>query len=325
MLGEVLQVKNLKLYYNTSKGVVKAVDDVSFGLNKGETLAVVGESGCGKSSMAIAVMRLLPRNVSTYQGNIMLDGEDISKLDEGLLRERVLWRKMSMVFQGAMNSLNPVLRIGFQIAEALLEHEKKISKKEALVIAKNSLEPVRLPGFIADRYPHELSGGMKQRIIIAMALVLNPQIVILDEPTSALDVITQANIINLLKRLKKERGLSYIFITHDLAVASELADKVAVMYGGRIVEYGTAEQIYEYPQHPYTQKLIASIPTLRSDKKLEFIPGAPPDLINPPPGCRFHPRCPYAMEICSVKEPPQFNVKDGGKAACWLHEGENIE
>ncbi|MEM2929252.1 MAG: ABC transporter ATP-binding protein [Thermoproteota archaeon] len=324
MLSEILQVKNLKLYYSTRKGVVKAVDDVSFVLNKGETLAVVGESGCGKSSMAISVMRLLPRNVNSYQGSIVLDGEDISKLDDGLLRERVLWKKISMVFQGAMNSLNPVLRIGFQIAETLLEHEKKITKSEALAIAKNSLEPVRLPGFIADRYPHELSGGMKQRVVIAMALVLNPQIVILDEPTSALDVITQANIINLLKRLKKERGLSYIFITHDLAVASELADKVAVMYGGRIVEYGTAEQIYEDPQHPYTQKLMASIPTLRSDKKLDFIPGAPPDLINPPPGCRFHPRCPYAMEICRVKEPPQFDVKDGGKAACWLHGGKNI-
>jgi peptide/nickel transport system ATP-binding protein len=323
-LSEVLQVKDLKLYYSTRKGIVKAVDDVSFVLNKGETLAVVGESGCGKSSMAIAVMRLLPRNVNTYQGSIMLEGEDIGKFDDTLLREKVLWRKISMVFQGAMNSLNPVLKIGFQIAETLLEHEK-ITKKEALAVAKNSLEPVRLPGFIADQYPHELSGGMKQRVMIAMALVLNPKIVILDEPTSALDVITQANIINLLKRLKKERELSYIFITHDLAVASELADKIAVMYGGKIVEHGTAEQIYEYPQHPYTQKLIASIPVLRGEKKLEFIPGAPPDLINPPPGCRFHPRCPYAMEVCRVKEPPQFEVKDGGKAACWLHGGKNIE
>jgi peptide/nickel transport system ATP-binding protein len=323
-LSEILQVKDLKLYYSTRKGIVKAVDDVSFVLNKGETLAVVGESGCGKSSMAIAVMRLLPRNVNTYQGSVTLDGEDIGKLDDTLLRKRVLWRKISMVFQGAMNSLNPVLRIGFQIAETLLEHEK-ITRKEAQAIAKNSLELVRLPGFIADRYPHELSGGMKQRVVIAMALALNPKIVILDEPTSALDVITQANIINLLKRLKKERGLSYIFITHDLAVASELADKVAVMYGGKIVEYGTAEQIYRDPQHPYTQKLMASIPTLRGEKKLEFIPGAPPDLINPPPGCRFHPRCPYAMEICKVKEPPRFEVKDGGKAACWLHEGNNVE
>ena len=323
-MSEILQVKDLKLYYSTRKGIVKAVDDVSFVLNKGETLAVVGESGCGKSSMAIAVMRLLPRNVNTYQGSVTLDGEDIGKLDDTLLRKRVLWRKISMVFQGAMNSLNPVLRIGFQIAETLLEHEK-ITRKEAQAIAKNSLELVRLPGFIADRYPHELSGGMKQRVVIAMALALNPKIVILDEPTSALDVITQANIINLLKRLKKERGLSYIFITHDLAVASELADKVAVMYGGKIVEYGTAEQIYRDPQHPYTQKLMASIPTLRGEKKLEFIPGAPPDLINPPPGCRFHPRCPYAMEICKVKEPPRFEVKDGGKAACWLHEGNNVE
>ncbi|MEM2351479.1 MAG: ABC transporter ATP-binding protein [Thermoproteota archaeon] len=323
-MSEIIRVKKLKLYYSTRKGVVKAVDDISFVLNKGETLAVVGESGCGKSSMAIALMRLLPRNVNTYQGSIILDNEDISKLDEGILRERVLWRKISMVFQGAMNSLNPVLKIGFQIAETLLEHDKRLSKKEALTVAKKSLELVRLPEFIADRYPHELSGGMKQRVVIAMALVLNPQIVILDEPTSALDVITQANIINLLKRLKNEKGLSYIFITHDLAVASELANKVVVMYGGKIVEDGTAEQIYVTPKHPYTQKLIASIPTLRSDKTLEFIPGAPPDLIDPPSGCRFHPRCPYAMDICRVKEPPLLT--DGnGKVACWLYKGDVVE
>ncbi|MEM2276107.1 MAG: ABC transporter ATP-binding protein, partial [Thermoproteota archaeon] len=201
---------------------------------------------------------------------------------------------------------------------------KKLSKKEALTIAKKSLELVRLPEFIADRYPHELSGGMKQRVVIAMALVLNPQIVILDEPTSALDVITQANIINLLKRLKNEKGLSYIFITHDLAVASELANRVVVMYGGKIVEDGTAEQVYITPKHPYTQKLIASIPTLRSDKTLEFIPGAPPDLIDPPPGCRFHPRCPYAMDICRVKEPPLFSASNG-KVACWLYKGDVVE
>ncbi|MBO3839477.1 MAG: ABC transporter ATP-binding protein [Thermoproteota archaeon] len=323
-MSEILQVKNLKLYYSTRKGIVKAVDNISFALNKGETLAVVGESGCGKSSMAIALMRLLPRNVNTYQGSIIVDNEDISKLDEKTLKERILWRKLSMVFQGAMNSLNPVLKIGFQIAEALLEHDKKLSKKEALTIAKKSLELVRLPEFIADRYPHELSGGMKQRVVIAMALVLNPQIVILDEPTSALDVITQANIINLLKRLKNEKGLSYIFITHDLAVASELANRVVVMYGGKIVEDGTAEQVYITPKHPYTQKLIASIPTLRSDKTLEFIPGAPPDLIDPPPGCRFHPRCPYAMDICRVKEPPLFSASNG-KVACWLYKGDVFE
>ena len=322
-MSEILRIENLKLYYRTRKGVVKAVDDVSFVLNKGETLAVVGESGCGKSSMAIAIMRLLPRNIETYQGRIILDGEDISRLSDKLLKERILWKKISMVFQGAMNSLNPVLKIGFQIAETIMEHEKT-SKKEALAIARKSLELIRLPEFIAERYPHELSGGMKQRVVIAMSLVLNPSVVILDEPTSALDVITQANIINLLKRLKKERGLSYIFITHDLAVASELADRVAVMYGGEIVENGTAEQVYLKPHHPYTQKLIASIPTLRSDRKLEFIPGAPPDLISPPPGCRFHPRCPYAMEICRVKKPPAF-ILDGGRVACWLYEGEDIE
>ncbi|MEM4981945.1 MAG: ABC transporter ATP-binding protein, partial [Candidatus Bathyarchaeia archaeon] len=289
-MEEILKIKDLRLYYRTLRGTVRAVDSISFHLYKGETLAIVGESGCGKTSTAIAIMRLLPRNIDVYEGEIILDGVNIMQMDDERFRKEISWRKISMVFQGAMNSLNPVIKVGFQVAEPLIIHAK-MDKNKALSKARELLELVGLPAFVADRYPHELSGGMKQRVVIAMALALNPNIVILDEPTSALDVITQANIMNLLKKLKKESSLSYILITHDLALSSELADKIAVMYGGKIVEYGTSEQIYSDAKHPYSQKLLASIPTLRTDKKLEFIPGAPPDLISPPPGCRFHPRC----------------------------------
>jgi len=319
-LEEILKIRDLKLYYRTLRGTVRAVDSISFHLCKGETLAIVGESGCGKTSTAIAIMRLLPRNIDVYEGEIILDGVNIMQMDDERFRKEISWRKISMVFQGAMNALNPVIKVGFQVAEPLIIHAK-MDKNKALSKARELLELVGLPAFIADRYPHELSGGMKQRVVIAMALALNPSIVILDEPTSALDVITQANIMNLLKKLKKESSLSYILITHDLALSSELADKIAVMYGGKIVEYGTSEQIYLDAKHPYSQKLLASIPTLRTDKKLEFIPGAPPDLVSPPSGCRFHPRCPYIMPICKEKEPSFQKIEENRYVACFLYGG----
>jgi len=314
----VLSVRGLRLYYGTRKGIVRAVDDVSFDLGRGETLAVVGESGCGKSSLARAVIRLLPRNVHTYEGQITLDGQDVMKLSDEGFRRSVQWTRVSMVFQGAQNSLNPVLKVGFQIAEPLMIH-KGMPKEEAIAEARKYLRMVGVHESFADRYPFELSGGMKQRAVIAMALITRPQIVILDEPTSALDVITQANIMNLLKTIKSEWGLSYIFITHDIALSSELADKVAVMYAGQIVELASADEFYTNPQHPYAQKLMASVPSLRGDKKLEFIPGAPPSLINPPPGCRFHPRCPYAMDVCREREPPEVEVESGHAVKCWLY------
>ena len=315
----ILEVKNLKLYYETRKGIVKAVDNVSFTIKKGETLAIVGESGCGKSSMAKAIIRLLPRNVHTYTGEVYLDGQDIMKYNEQKFRTEIRWRKISMVFQGAQNSLNPVLRVGFQIAEPLIMHEG-LSKSEAIKRAKKALRLVGIHEAFVDRYPFELSGGMKQRAVIAMALITRPEIVILDEPTSALDVITQANIMNLLKRLKKEFNFTYIFITHDIALSSELADKVAVMYAGEIVELASAEAFYREPNHPYSRKLMASVPTLRTDKKLEFIPGSPPSLIDPPPGCRFAPRCPFASEKCKKEPPPVFDLGEGHYVKCWLYE-----
>jgi len=314
----ILDVKDLRLYYSTRAGPVRAVDRVSFQVEKGETLALVGESGCGKTSIGISILRVLPRNVHTYDGHVIVEGEDVMKLSDGEFRKRIRWRKISMVFQGAMNALNPVIQVGFQAAEPLILHEG-LEKEEAIKRVSELFRLVGLPEGIERRYPHELSGGMKQRVVIAMALVMKPSIVILDEPTSALDLMTQANIMNLLKDLKWQEGLTYIFITHDLPLAAELADKLAVMYSGRLVEVGTAEQIFFNPLHPYTKKLIAAVPTLREEKELEWIPGVVPSLINPPPGCRFHPRCPEAMPICSKEEPAMVEIEKGHFVACHLY------
>ncbi len=314
----LLDVRDLFLYYATRMGPVKAVDDVSFSVDKGETLALVGESGCGKTSIGISLLRVLPRNVHTYKGQVILDGEDIMKLSDEEFRRCIRWRKISMVFQGAMNALNPVIPVGFQVAEPLMIHEG-MDKEEALKRAAEALKAVGLPEIVVKRYPHELSGGMKQRAIIAMALIMRPQLVILDEPTSALDLMTQANIMNLLKDLKWNEGLTYIFITHDVPLAAELADRIAVMYAGKLVELGTAEQVLLDPKHPYTVKLIGSVPTLRTEKEVTWIPGEVPSLITPPPGCRFHPRCDKCMDICKEEDPPFKEIEPGRWVACWLY------
>jgi len=315
---KVLEVRNLLLYYRTRRGPVRAVDNINFGVDKGKTLALVGESGCGKTSIGISILRVLPRNVHTYKGSILLNGMDIMKLDNERFRKEIRWKKISMVFQGAMNALNPVLTVGDQMIEVLVLHG--MEKREALELAAASLRDVGLPEAILKRYPHELSGGMKQRVVIATALIMKPELVILDEPTSALDLMTQANIMNLLKRLKAEHKLTYIFITHDLPLASELADYVAVMYAGKIVEIGTAEQIFLSPKHPYTTLLMDSVPTLRYDKeKLKYIPGVVPSLIEPPPGCRFHPRCPFRKDVCSKEEPAMKEIEENHFVACHLY------
>ena len=319
MSENVLEVENLKLYYSTQKGYVRAVDDISFNLQKGRTLALVGESGCGKSSLAKALIRLLPRNIHTYKGKVLLDGIDTMLLDEKKYRVDIRWKEISMVFQGALNSLNPVLQVGRQVAEPLWIHEN-MQKPEAKIRATEMLKLMGISEAFVDRYPFELSGGMKQRTILAMALIINPKVVILDEPTSALDVITQANILNLLKELKRELNLTFIYITHDIAVSSELADSVGVMYAGEIAEIATAEEFYSKPAHPYSQKLMASVPTLRVDKDLDFIPGAPPSLVDPPKGCRFHPRCPYAMEKCTEHAPHKTDLGHNHYVRCWLYE-----
>lgn len=315
----VLRVEDLKLYYRTGRSVLQAVDGVSFELKRGRTLAVIGESGCGKSSLAKAILRLLPRNVHTYSGQIWFNGRDVMELSEEQFRRQVRWNEMAMVPQAAMNSLNPVVRIGQQIAEPLLVHDRKATREDAMKKAEEAFRIVGVPVDFLHRYPFELSGGMRQRAMIAMSLVSNPDLVILDEPTSALDLLTQANVMNVLKRIKEEFGTTFILITHDIGTASELADDVAVMYAGKMVEMRQAEHFYTDALHPYSEALMASVPTLREDKPLQFISGQPPSLINPPTGCRFAARCPQRMDKCT-QEPPTTKVGERQHVQCWLHE-----
>jgi len=313
----LLEVEDLKTHYFTLRGPVRAVDGVTLQLERGEVLGIAGESGCGKSTLAWSILGMVPPPGRIVSGRLVVDGIDITKLSEEEIRAKIRWKKVSMIFQGAMNSLNPVYTAGAQIEEVLTYHAR-MSKLEARKRVYQLLESVGLDRSIANRYPHELSGGQKQRVVIAMALALEPDIVIADEPTTALDVVVQAQILNLMKRLQREKGISIILITHDLAVIAEMADRVAIMYAGKIVEYGGSEQIFYKPRHPYTYLLMKAVPKLRGPKEsLVYIPGQPPDLINPPRGCRFAPRCPYAMEVCK-EDPPEFTPEKGRMSACWL-------
>ncbi|MFN2304230.1 MAG: ABC transporter ATP-binding protein [Anaerolineales bacterium] len=314
---KLLRIEDLKLYFNITQGEVQAVDGVNFELDHNSSVVILGESGCGKSSLAKAILRLLPRNAGRYEGKVMFGGQDVMQLDDEAFRRNVRWVGMSMVPQAALNSLNPVVRIGDQVAEPVMVHHG-LKKDEAWEMARKMFRHVGVPDDFLIRYPFELSGGMRQRSAIAMALVTLPNLIILDEPTSALDLLTQANIFNVLKRLKEEFGISYILITHDIATSSELAQNVAVMYAGKMVEISDAKRFFEKPLHPYAQKLMASVPRLRGDAELEFITGQPPSLLNPPTGCRFKDRCPSRFEKCD-EEPPVFN-RDGIKVRCWLYE-----
>ncbi len=315
----MLRITDLHVSYQTEAGPLSAVDGVSLTVQPGESLGLVGESGAGKSSIALALMRLLPRNLARLEGAVELEGSDCDALDDDAFRRQVRWRKIAMVFQGAVESLNPVLRVGDQVTEPLALGGG-VSKREAVVEARRLLELVRLPAEVFDRYPHELSGGMKQRVLIAMSLVLSPRLLLLDEPTSALDVTVQAQIMDQVKDLKRDLGLTAIFITHDIALASDLCDTIGVMYAGEIVEIGPAEDVLERPQHPYTQLLLASIPRLHQDGQPQFIPGSPPDMVSPPLGCRFHPRCPQAFDRCPLEKPQFFQTGPSHEARCWLVE-----
>lgn len=320
-MNSLLKVENLEMHYFTSKGAVRAIDNISFELMPGETIGLVGESGCGKTSLGTSILRMPTPPGRYIGGKIFVDGVDVIPLPEKEVRKNIRWQKISMVFQGAMNCLTPVYTIGRQMMETLNEHAD-MSRADAEGLIKEYLGFVGLPPEIMGRYPHELSGGMKQRAVIATALFLKPEIVILDEPTTALDVIVQAQIINLLKKLKKQFNLSFLFITHDLALEAEVADRICVMYAGKIVEFGTNEQIYgkQGPAHPYTERLLAATPRLfKKVEKLHFIPGTPPDLISPPKGCRFSPRCNKAFGRCFEEEPPLIEIEPGHMAACWLH------
>ena len=315
-VDKLLHIEDLVLYFRTTQGAVQAVDGVSLDLDYHRAVVVLGESGCGKSSLAKAILRLLPRNAGEYHGHVYLEGVDVMALSEEEFRQNVRWVGMSLVPQAAMNSLNPVLRVGDQVSEPAILH-LGVSKEEALELARKMFQHVGVPVDFLSRYAFELSGGMRQRVAIAMALVTSPKLIILDEPTSALDVLTQANIFNVLKRIKQELGISFILITHDIATSSELADLVAVMYAGQIVEVSEAADFFAEPLHPYAQKLMASVPRLRGTREPEFITGQPPSLLAPPPSCRFAPRCPFRFEKCE-QDPPTFERK-GRKVKCWLY------
>lgn len=320
MTTPLLEVRNLYLHYADRLGAVRAVDGISFALaEKGQALGIVGESGSGKSSLALALMRLLPTNVARSTGAIYFEGKELTALPDPQFRREIRWRKIALVPQGALNGFNPVLRVGEQIIEPLVVD----GALDRRTVRKRAQELLELVGLTADsyhRYPHELSGGMKQRAMIAAALIMQPPLLIMDEPTSALDVSVQAQIMNLLKRLKGEMGLSIIFITHDIALASDICDTLAVVYAGELAEIGPAEQLLTAPYHPYSQKLLASIPRLHDLHLPAFIPGAPPDLRQPPAGCRFHLRCPVALPRCQTEPPPLITLQPGHQAHCWLLE-----
>ena len=313
----VLEVRNLRLYFETRKGVVQAVDGVDFDLPKNEATVIIGESGCGKTSLAKAILRLLPRNAGRFDGEVWLTDLNIMELNDEEFRKEIRWKRISMVPQAAMNALNPVLKVGDQVAEPAIVH-LGLSKGDAMDQARQMFEHVGVPVDFLNRYAFELSGGMRQRVAIAMALVTLPDLVILDEPTSALDVLTQANIFNLLKRIKKEMETSFILITHDIATSSELADSVAVMYAGEIVERGDAFSFFSEPLHPYARMLMASVPKLKAKVEPDFITGQPPSLFNPPTGCRFKARCPERFDKCD-EHPPM--LKEGNRLVrCWLYD-----
>ena len=311
----LLTVENLIMHYMTRAGPVRAVDGVSFSVERGQSLGLVGESGCGKSSIATSLLKLLPDNADLVDGSVMLDGVDLVPLSELQMRE-YRWDRISMVFQAAMNSLDPVYRVGDQIVEALEAHYT-YARQDSIERVRELYDLVGLNPAFMPRYPHEYSGGMKQRAVIAMALACEPDLVIADEPTTALDVIVQDRILREMKEVQAKLDMSMIYISHDMAVIAEVSDVVGVMYAGKIVEYGPTSTIFQSPIHPYTSALMSAFPSVKGEKReLSTLPGEPPDLIDPPSGCRFHPRCPYATEECRVSEPPI--VRRGTHwSACW--------
>jgi len=308
-----IEISDLSVDYKTSHGDIHALENIEFQLEDGESIGIAGESACGKSTLGLTIIRML-QGGNIVSGKITFNGESILDMSDSKFDGSMRWKEISMIFQGAMNSLDPVFTIKQQFDDLLKQHG---FGDNADKITRDAISAVNLDYSVLKKYPHELSGGMKQRIVIAMALLLTPKFVIADEPTTALDVLIQAQIVNLLKNLKKN-GMSLMLISHDLTILSEVAEKIGVMYGGKMVEFGTSAEIYRNPKHPYTQGLLNSIPTLRKQKKLKFIPGSPPDLSTTKPGCRFFDRCPEAMDKCKT-DPPKIKT-DSGYVLCWLYE-----
>ena len=314
----LLEVEDLSIRFRTGAGYVQAVDRVSFRLERGEMLGIAGESGCGKTTTALALPRLLPETAETTSGRVRLDGRELLALTEREM-EGVRWREVAFVFQGAMNALNPVLNVGGQILEPIRLHEPDTSDRVARARVDELLEQVGIPAQRGREYPHEFSGGMRQRVMIAMALACRPKLLIADEPVTALDVMVQAQILELLRRLRDELGIAMILISHDLSVIAEACDRAVVMYAGRVAEQGSVEAIFERPTHPYTRALIGAFPDVTGERILvNGIPGAPPDLRTPIVGCPFVERCAVAIDVCRGTEPPLRAIGDGPAAACHL-------
>lgn len=312
----LLEVSNLTMHYTTRAGDVMAVDSVDFSLERGRALGLVGESGCGKTSIAMTILKLLPENARILGGQIRFDGVDLVPLREDQMR-KYRWNHISMVFQAAMNSLNPVYTVGDQILEAIQYHmpmkERVARKRIADLYSLVGLDPD-----VMDQYPHEYSGGMKQRAVIAMALSCDPSIIIADEPTTALDVIVQDRILKQIDKIREELNMGMIYISHDIAVIAEVSDQIGVMYAGKMVEFADTHTIFNSPVHPYTYALMSAFPSVKGDKReLVELPGEPPNLIGPPPGCRFHPRCPRATAVCQEQEPVFTEVTNEHFCACW--------
>jgi len=320
-MGKILEVKNLTVHIKTHKGVVQAVRGVDFYLNEQETLAVVGESGSGKSITMKGVMGILPKNGKVVEGSVMFQGNDLTKYSERQMQQ-VRGSEIAMIFQDPMTSLNPTMKVGKQIEEMLKEHRKEMSKadRKTRAIELLSLVGISNPEARYDQYPHQLSGGMRQRVVIAIALACDPKVLIADEPTTALDVTIQAQILDLMKDLQKKTGMGIIFITHNLGVVADICDKVSVMYAGKIVEQGPVDDIFYEPAHPYTKGLLRSMPRVDAESYERLIPieGTPVDMLNPPEGCPFAPRCEHCMKICLKKMPPYVEVGEKHRSACWL-------
>lgn len=314
----LLEVDHLVMHYRTKRGDVSAIEDVSFSLEHGGSLGLVGESGCGKTSVAMSLMQLAADNARYLSGEIRLDGENLLALDEDTMRKR-RWKSIAMVFQGAMNSWNPVYTVGEQIKEAIDLHVRpRLDDNETRARMDRLFEMVGLNPTMLDRYPHEFSGGMRQRAVIAMALSCDPRLIIADEPTTALDVIVQDQILKELKKIQEQLGMSLIYISHDIAVIAEVTDTIGVMYAGKLVEYGTTAEVFKRPRHPYAYLLLSSTPSITGPRrKLAPLEGEPANLLDPPSGCRFHPRCPFKSEKCVTDEPPLMDMGGGHLAACW--------
>lgn len=318
-MEEILKMRNLKAYYFTREGVIRAVDNVSLSISRGELLGLVGESGSGKSSLGLSIVRLIPPPGRIVDGEIIFRKMDLLKLPEKELRN-IRGKHIGMIFQDPLTSLDPLRKIGDQLIETIIVHTR-VNKEEAKEIALRALERVGIAPDRFDDYPHQLSGGMRQRVMIAMATMLNPDLLIADEPTTALDVIVQSRIMDLLSDLKRSMKMAILLITHDLALVIERSDRVAVMYAGELCEVGSSEKVSQEPLHPYTQLLLESIPNVEKPRtKLIYIPGSPPDMMNPPAGCRFWPRCPKVMNMCK-SIPPRPLELDGRMVRCHLYNG----